>query len=272
MQLQRLNAKLGLAILSAQKSTKCSASDMYSQLLHIYSCLQLGPKYKIILLLKTTLKMALGVQFDIWGWLKAPSKRFFISRYHDLQVRVSASSSTSDATGLGLPSVNTTSPYSSNNASKSSSSSWLKSTSYNRTKFISLIPIVQFCPHLPLLSMGRLNMHTSHKGVWTPQLLTAFLVQIAKEFSFFFCYTYCKNTVWQNPQTLKLGTSPNPSPLVAAAENIPQVLPCRHQFENLRPCVVDVRCEEPDTVVSWEKRWAQDGWRKDWYVSSVHSD
>jgi hypothetical protein len=65
MQLQRLNAKLGLAILSAQKSTKYGASDMYSQLLHIYSCLQLGPEYKIFLLLKTTFKMALGVQFDI---------------------------------------------------------------------------------------------------------------------------------------------------------------------------------------------------------------
>ncbi len=193
---------------------------------------------------------------------------FFISRYHDLQVRVSASSSTSDATGLGLPSVNTTSPYSSNNTSKSSSSSWLKSTSYNGTKFISLIPIVQFCSHLPLLSMGRLNMHTAHKG----GLDTPVLVQIAKEFSLFLCYIYCKNKVWQNPQTLKLGASPNPSPLVAAAENIPQVLPFRHQFENLILCVVDVRCEEPDTVASWEKRWAQDGWRKDWYVSSVHSD
>jgi hypothetical protein len=81
-----------------------------------------------------------------------------------------------------LPSVNTTSPYSSNNTSKSSSSSWLKSTSYNRTKFISLIPIVQFCSHLPLLSMGRLNMHTSHKGVWTPQLLTAFWFKLLKNF------------------------------------------------------------------------------------------
>ncbi len=60
MQLQRLNAKLGLAILSAQKSTKCSASDMYSQLLYIYSCLQVGPKYKIISFAQNYIKNGTG--------------------------------------------------------------------------------------------------------------------------------------------------------------------------------------------------------------------
>jgi hypothetical protein len=60
MQLQRLNGKLGLVILSAQKSTKCIASNMYSQLLYIYSCLQLGPKYDIISFAQNYIKNGTG--------------------------------------------------------------------------------------------------------------------------------------------------------------------------------------------------------------------
>lgn len=89
-------------------------------------------------------------------------------------------------------------------------------------------------------------MHTAHKGVWTPQFWSKLLENFLSFSATFIARTKCD----KNPQTLKLRTSPNPSPLVAAAENIPQVLPFRHQFENLRPCVVDVRCEEPDTVAS----------------------
>lgn len=223
---------------------------------------------KSFLLLKTTLKMALGVQFDIWGWLKAPSKRFFYIKVSRL-------------TGEGFSII---------------INIWchrpgLAISQHNFTIFfkqhiqVFLIQLTQVhilqwnqihqldsnCTFLfpfALIINGKVkHAYCAQRGLDTPVL-----VQIAKEFSFFLCYIYCKNKVWQNPQTLKLGTSPNPSPLVAAAENIPQVLPFRHQFENLRPCVVDVRCEEPDTVASLEKRWAQDGWRKDWYVSSVHSD